>query len=223
MVINMAKIGVFDSGIGGYSVLEKIKELMPEQECIYYKDSDNLPYGNKSDVELFKIGYDIVSYLVSQGCAIVVIACNTMTTKCIKKLRESFPDIIFVGTEPAIKVACDRNYKNILVMATPATIKSECVSRLIKNNKKDFQNIYLVPCEGLARAIEDDEKDKIKQILENLLEKYKDYNIDCIVLGCTHYTFVKKEISDVIDADFVDGALGVAKQVQRKLKKDFIS
>lgn len=219
----MGKIGVFDSGIGGYSVLEKIKELMPSQEYIYYKDSDNLPYGNKSDKDLFKIGFNIVSYLVSKGCSIIVIACNTMTTKCIKKLRLSFPDIIFVGTEPAIKVACDNNYKNILVMATPATIKSSCAKRLVKNNKKSFQKVYLVPCDGLARAIEDDDKAKIRKILENVLNKYKNYNIDCIVLGCTHYTFVKKEISEIIKSDFVDGSLGVAKQVQRMLEKNFIS
>ncbi|MBR2708447.1 MAG: glutamate racemase [Bacilli bacterium] len=219
----MGKIGVFDSGIGGYSVLEKLKELMPFEEYVYYKDSDNLPYGSKSDEELFKIGFDIVSYLVSAGCSTIVIACNTMTTKCIKRLRESFPDIIFVGTEPAIKVACDRNYKNILVMATPATIKSDCVSRLVENNKKDFQNIYLAACDGLARAIEDDDKVKINVILKNVLDKYKNNNIDCIVLGCTHYTFVKDEIRKIINADFVDGSLGVAKQVRRKLKKDFIS
>lgn len=219
----MGKIGVFDSGIGGYSVLEKIKELMPNKEYIYYKDSDNLPYGNKSDRELFKIASNISSYLINKGCVIIVIACNTMTTKCIAKLRKKFPEIIFIGTEPAIKVACDNNYKNILVMATPATIKSNSVSKLVKENKKNFQKIYLVPCDGLARAIEDNDKENIKKILENVLHKYKNNNIDCIVLGCTHYTFIKEEIKEIINADFVDGSLGVAKQVRRKLEKNFIS
>ena len=219
----MRKIGVFDSGIGGYSVLWKLKELMPKEEYVYYKDSDNLPYGNKSDSELFNIACNIVSYLISKGCVIIVIACNTMTTKCISKLRKKYPNIIFVGTEPAIKVACDNNYKNILVMATPATIKSNSVSRLVKDNKKSFQNIYLVPCDGLARAVEDNNEKKIKEILVKVLGKYKSLGIDCIVLGCTHYTFVKEEISEIINADFVDGSLGVAKQVKRKLEKSFIS
>ena len=219
----MGKIGVFDSGIGGYSVLEKLKELMPDKEYIYYKDSDNLPYGNKSDEELFRIGKNIVSYLVNEGCTLIVIACNTMTTKCITKLRNTFKNIIFVGTEPAIKVACDNNYKNILVMATPATVKSKAVSKLIDNNKKSFQKIYLAPCDGLARAVEDNDKIKIKNILEKVLNKYKNMNIDCIVLGCTHYTFIKKEIKEIIKADLVDGSLGVAKQVKRKLEKNFIS
>lgn len=219
----MGKIGVFDSGIGGYSVLEKLKELMPDKEYIYYKDSDNLPYGSKSDEELFRIGKNIVSYLVNEGCTLIVIACNTMTTKCITKLRNTFKNIIFVGTEPAIKVACDNNYKNILVMATPATVKSKTVSKLIENNKKPFQNIYLAPCDGLARAVEDNDKIKIKKILEKVLNKYKNMNIDCIVLGCTHYTFIKKEIKEIIKADLVDGSLGVAKQVKRKLEKNFIS
>ena len=217
------KIGVFDSGIGGYSILDKIKEIIPNQKYIYYKDTDNIPYGNKSKEELEEIAFNITSNLVKQGCKIIVIACNTMTTKCIKKLRENFKDIIFIGTEPAIKVACDNDYKNILVMATPTTIKSSQVERLIKNNKKDYQNIYLVPCEGLAEAIEYNEKNKIEEILEKALKKYKNKKIDCIVLGCTHYAFVKKEIKKIIKAEFVDGSLGVAKQVKRKIEENFIS
>lgn len=216
-------IGVFDSGIGGFSILEKLKEIMPDEEYIYYKDSDNCPYGSKSDEELFSITSNICDYLVNKGCKIIVIACNTATTKCIRKLRERFSDTIFVGTEPAIKVACDRGFKNILVLATPATIGSDSVKRLVDNNKKDYQNIFLVSCDGLARAIEDGNNDLVTKILKDTITEYKDKEIDAIVLGCTHYTFIKKEISEIIDAEFIDGSLGVAKQVKRMLEKNFIS
>ena len=216
----MSKIGVFDSGIGGYSILEKLKKIIPNNEYIYCKDSDNLPYGNKSDDELFDIACHIVSNLIKEGCSLIVIACNTMTTKCINKLRIKFPNIIFVGTEPAIKVACDKNYKNILVMSTPATTKSKSVEKLVKDNKKEFQNIYLIPCEGLAQAIEYNDEKQINTILKKVLSNYMNKNIDCIVLGCTHYTFIKKQISKIINTDFVDGSLGVAKQVKRKIEEN---
>lgn len=214
----MKKIGVFDSGIGGLNILEKLKELMPNEEFIYYKDTKNCPYGSKSDEELLTITANIVENLINQGAYIIVIACNTATTKCISKLREIYPEIIFIGTEPAIKTACEKNYKNILVLGTPNTIKSKSVNNLIKNNKQDFQNIYLVPCEGLANAIENKNDKQIKELLNKYLKQYKDKNIDAVVLGCTHYNFIKNEIKrELPNVTFIDGSLGVAKQVQRYL------
>lgn len=216
----MEYIGIFDSGIGGLSILEKLLEVLPKENYLYYKDSKNCPYGNKTDEELLKITTDITSYLEKRKVKLIVIACNTATTKCIKYLREKFPNIIFVGTEPAIKVACDKNYKNILVLATPVTIKSEAVTRLIKNNKKNNQNIYLAPCEGLAKAIEDNDENKIKKILKEILKEYKNKKIDSVVLGCTHYSFVKEEIlKELPNVELIEGALGVARQVKRKLKE----
>lgn len=216
----MDYIGIFDSGIGGLSILEKLLEVMPKENYLYYKDTKNCPYGNKTDEELLKITINITSYLKKRKVKLIVIACNTATTKCIKYLREKFPNIIFVGTEPAIKVACDKNYKNILVLATPVTIKSEAVTRLIKNNKKNNQNIYLAPCEGLAKAIEDNDENKIKKILKEILKEYKNKKIDSVVLGCTHYSFVKEEIlKELPNVELIEGALGVARQVKRKLKE----
>ncbi|MBR3898420.1 MAG: glutamate racemase [Bacilli bacterium] len=216
----MNNIGVFDSGIGGFSILEKLLEVLPDENYIYYKDSKNCPYGSKSDEELLKITTDIVSYFDKKNVKLVVIACNTATTKCIRKLRELFPNIIFVGTEPAIKVACDRGDKNILVLATPATISSDSVDKLVKNNQKDDQNIFLQACDGLARAIEDKDDKLINGILSDILNNYKDKNIDSVVLGCTHYSFVKDEISNFLPgAELIDGSLGVARQVKRKLEE----
>ena len=105
-------IGIFDSGIGGLTILEEIKKIIVHNNIIYYADSKNNPYGTKTDDELKKITSDIVDYLINQNCKIIVIACNTATTRCISYLRSKYPNIIFIGTEPAIKIACDNNYLN---------------------------------------------------------------------------------------------------------------
>lgn len=212
-------IGVFDSGIGGLTVLEEMKKVLPNENYLFYADSLNNPYGEKSDTELYEITSKIVDYLIKRECKIIVIACNTATTRCIKYLREKYPDITFVGTEPAIKVACDRDYKNILVMATPATISSERTSILVNDNKKDFESIYLVPCEGLANAIELEDIDRQEEIVSKIYEEYKDKEIDAIVLGCTHYPHIKELISKYfVNAELLDGGNGVAREVKRQLE-----
>src|SRR5699024_1587017 len=116
-------------------------------DFLFYEDSLNNPYGEKDNETIKKIVENIVEYLIGQGCKIIVIACNTVTTVCISYLRNKYKNIVFIGTEPAIKLACDKGYENVLVMATPATIASERVNVLITNSKKDFENIYLVPCD----------------------------------------------------------------------------
>ena len=147
------KIGVFDSGRGGMSILDELRRLLPNEDFLYYGDSINNPYGEKSDEELMTITTKIVDYLKENDCRVIVIACNTATTRCMKKLRKIYPELIFIGTVPAIKMACDNNFKNTLVMATPATIESERTSELVRDNKRIDQNIYLVPWFGLAQAI----------------------------------------------------------------------
>lgn len=214
-------IGVFDSGVGGFSVLEKLLMVLPNENYLYYSDNKNNPYGDKSDEELFSIVSEIVEYLRNEGCKLVVIACNTATTKCMKKLREKYTDMLFVGTVPAIKVACDNEFKNTLVMATPATIESERCEELVKENKRDDQNIYLVACDGLANAIELGKKELVDDILKNIFNNYRDKNIDSIVLGCTHYPFVKREIlSEMPGVTLLDGSMGVANEVKRQLENN---
>ncbi len=213
------RIGVFDSGIGGLSILQELKEMLPYEDFYYYGDTLNNPYGEKNDDELFDIVKDVVLKLKSKNCKVIVIACNTATTRCMKKLRDTFKDIIFVGTVPAIKVACDERFKNTLVMATPATIESERTYELVRDNKRLDQNIYLLPCPFLAKAIEDNDKERIKEILKNDFKEYKDKNIDSIVLGCTHYPFIKKEIlKEMPGVILIDGSLGVSKEVKRQLE-----
>lgn len=215
----MYKIGIFDSGIGGLTVLNEITKLLPNEDILYYGDSKNNPYGNKSDEELLNITKRIVEYFINYECKIIVIACNTATTRCIHHLRKMYPDIIFVGTEPAIKVACDHHSKSTLVLGTKATVTSASVQKLIHENKRENQTIYLENCEGLAHAIEMQDEYTIHKILEEHLLPYQDKEIDAVVLGCTHYPYVGEEILKYFkNATIYDGSIGVAKEVKRQLE-----
>lgn len=214
------KIGVFDSGIGGLTVLEHLKQVLPKEDFIFYADSLHNPYGEKTDDDLYNITSNIVDFLIDKGCRIIVIACNTATTRCISYLRSKYPDIVFIGTEPAVKVACDGNYKKILVMATPATIQSERLQLLIHDNQKELNSFYLVPCYGLANAIENNEVEKQEEILTKIYNEYKDYEIEAIVLGCTHYPLIKDLIAKYFpNAVLLDGGLGVANETKRQMEK----
>ena len=216
----MSKIGVFDSGIGGLNILEELKKLLPNEDFLYFGDSSNCPYGTKSQEDLMKIVSRIVEYFRDNDCKVIVIACNTATTRCMKSLREIYPDMIFVGTVPAVKMACDNKCHDTLVLATEGTIASERVHELILDNKNDDQEIYLVACNGLAEAIEEKNNELIDSILYNTLKEYLDYSIDSIVLGCTHYPWAKENISKMFpDAKLFDGSLGVANEVKRQLDK----
>jgi glutamate racemase len=213
------KIGVFDSGIGGLTVLKELKRILPKESYIYYADSKNNPFGEKSDNELIAIVSNIVEFLIENKVKIIVIACNTATTRCLKKLKIMYPNMIFIGTVPAIKVACDKNCSNTLVMATPATIKSERTHELIKENIKKGQKITLLPCKGLANTIESKNEKNIDKLLIKYLSKYKEKNIDSIVLGCTHYSLVKKNIKKIMPkAKLFDGNKGVANETKHQLE-----
>lgn len=216
------KIGVLDSGIGGMTVLDKTVKLLPREEYIYYADNKNNPYGEKTDKQLYKIVKENVIYLITKkNCKMIVLACNTATTKCMKKLKEEFPNILFVGTVPAIKVASDNNYKHTLVLATPATIDSERTKELIKENKKEKQEFTLIACDGLAKAIETNDEEKINIILKNIKDITKNKKIDSIVLGCTHYPLIKDKINYYFqNIPQLDGSLGVAKEVKRQLERN---
>ena len=212
------KIGIFDSGIGGLSVLIELLKILPNEDYLFYEDSINNPYGEKTEEELFNITSNIVDYLIENDCKIIVIACNTATTSCMKKLREKYSNVIFIGTVPAIKVAYDNDYKNTILLATPYTVKSTRVEELIRDYKEDDQNIYLVSGENLANLIDNDDKDGIDLLLEKILLPYKNKG-DSIVLGCTHYPLIKDSIKKILPTcEILDGSVGVAKEVLHQLE-----
>ena len=192
-----------------------IKELLPGEEYFYIADSENCPYGEKTDDELYKIVRVNVEKLRDWGAQIVVVACNTATTRCIVKLRKDYPDLKFVGTEPAIKLATDTDAEKILVLATPGTVKSERMGTLIKENVKSGQTMEIVACPGLADTIEqnlDTQPEKITRKLEELLTGVGEF--DVIVLGCTHYSLVKEQLQRFFQAArIIDGNKGVAQEV----------
>ena len=209
-------IGVLDSGIGGVTVLREILKQNIHAKFIYYSDSKHNPYGDKSSDEVYSIVKTIVDYLLDKGCVAIVLACNTASAICVKRLREEYPDILFIAIEPAYKMVHDYNPKGkTLVMATEGTIKSEKFLTLF--NKYDNKNTILLPCKGLAELIEEGNEVKIDRYLDDNLSKYKD--IDNVVLGCTHYPLIKKNIRRVLgNVKFFDGSLGVSKELVRQLE-----
>ena len=211
------KIGIFDSGLGGLSILRELINILPNENYLFYEDSFHNPYGEKSEEELLIITSEIVDYLLKNNCKIIVIACNTATTSCIHKLRELYPDTIFVGTVPAIKIAYDSYSKNTLILSTPYTTSSKRVQELIDQYHHDDQHIFTISGENLANLIEFDKKNDICKLLNRILSPYRGI-VDSVVLGCTHYPLIKDMISDVLPGvSLFDGSNGVAREVKHQL------
>lgn len=210
------KIGVFDSGIGGMTILRAIQERLPGMEYKYIADSKHCPYGNKSEEELYRIVRGNVESLRDWGAKVIVIACNTATVKCISRLRRNYPELVFVGTEPAVKLALDSGASKILVLATSNTIRSERLRLLMRQNKESGQKVDFLACPGLAETIEkcyDKDLEKISEKLEELLVYNDSYEV--VVLGCTHYPLVSDLIQKYYPkARLIDGADGVARRVE---------
>ncbi len=209
-------IGVFDSGIGGVSVLREIVKLIPKGHFIYYSDSVNNPYGDKTYEEVYSIVKGIVNYFLERECVAIVIACNTASAICVKRLRSEYPNTLFIAIEPTYKMVHDYNpLGKTLVMATKGTLKSEKFLALY--HKYDNGKTILLPCSGLADLIEDGNDVKIRRYLEDNIKQYR--GINNVVLGCTHYPLIKDNIKEVLgNVKFFDGSIGVSKELVRQLK-----
>lgn len=214
-------IGFFDSGVGGLSVLRAARKLMLNENYIYFGDSKNAPYGIKDVKEVKRLTYDAVEFLLSKGSKAIVIACNTATSAAVADLRITYPNIPIVGIEPAVKPAVRLNTdKTIVIMATPMTIREKKFENLI-DKYKDIADIRPMPCAGLVEFIESGNIDS-DEIREYIKDKYKDYKkeeIGAVVLGCTHYPFIKNAIMDIIGEDkpIIDGGIGTCMELRRKL------
>ena len=215
----LGNIGIFDSGIGGITVLKEIIKIMPQENYIYYSDSKNNPYGDKTEEEVKKICDDIVQKLINKNCKAIVIACNTASAMAKDYLRKKYKDILIFAIEPAYKMVYDYSYnKETLVMATKGTIESEKFKLLLAkyNNNKTV----LLACTGLADLIEEGNKEKIKQYLNKNLKKYKN-KVENVVLGCTHYPLIQNEIKGVLgNVKFFNGAPNLAKHVKDVLEEN---
>lgn len=215
---NSDSIGIFDSGIGGVTVLSEILKILPNENYIYYSDSKNNPYGDKSDIEIFNICDSIVKEFIQKNCKAIVIACNTASAKVAKLLREKYPKEIIIAIEPAYKMVHDYAYeKPTLIIATKGTIESERFKDLYK--KYDNHKTYLLPCKGLADIIENGDNEKIQIYLRKNLSEYIG-KVNNVVLGCTHYPLVQKEISEILgNVSFFNGANSLAKHLERVLNE----
>ena len=217
--MNNNKIGIFDSGIGGVTVLKEILKILPNENYIYYSDSKNNPYGDKSDEEIFNMCDKIVKEFIKKECKAIVIACNTASAKAAKKLREKYPEEIIIAIEPAYKMVHDFAYeKPTLVMATKGTIESEKFHKLYE--KYDNHKTYLMACKGLADIIEEGNEEKIKKYLKENLSEYVG-KVENVVLGCTHYPLVQKQIAQVLgNVEFFNGAPNLAKHLKDILEEN---
>ncbi len=217
-------IAVFDSGVGGVSVLKELIRLLPNENFIYFGDTANAPYGTKSVERVRELTFSAYERLRDKGIKGFVIACNTATSAAVSLLREKYPDDIIIGVEPALKPAVKyRVYPTVAVLATPLTLKEEKFANLLDRFEGDARVIPFA-CPGLVEFVERGEVsgDALHSFLCELLAPLKEENIDAVVLGCTHYPFVKAEISSVLgeNVQIFDGSLGTAINTRRRLEEN---
>ena len=215
-------IGIFDSGVGGLSVLRELRKLMPHEDVIYFGDQGHVPYGPRPMKQIQDFSEGITRYLLAQKSKIIVVACNTASAAALTYLRQTFPDLQFVGMEPAVKPAAEKTQTGkVGVLATPATFQGALYASVVErfaNGVELFQNT----CNGLVQQIEmgNLEGNETRKILEDALHPMLKKNIDTVVLGCTHYPFVIPLIQKIVGEHVrvIDPAPAVAKQVKRLLE-----
>jgi glutamate racemase len=214
-------VGVFDSGVGGLSVLRAMRQQLTNESVIYFGDQGHVPYGPRPLDEVREFSKAITRFLLGMGAKLIVVACNTASAAALHSLRQAFPDVSFVGMEPAVKPAAENTRTGVVgVLATPATFQGALYASVVERfagNVTLLQN----PCPGLVQQIERGELDsnETRTILESALLPMLDRGIDTIVLGCTHYPFVIPLIQEIVGSDVrvIDPAPAVARQVSRLL------
>ena len=192
-------IGLFDSGVGGISVLRHMVRLMPDERYLYIGDSANAPYGTKTKEQVRELSFAMAEKLMARGIKALVVACNTATSAAIKELRSAYPELIVVGIEPALKLAADRFPKgNLGVMATPMTLREEKFDMLLHRFDEECK-VSKIPAPGLVELIEQGKGNSAESeaLLRSLLKDYMD-DLDALVLGCTHYPFASEAIARVL-------------------------
>lgn len=217
-------IGVYDSGFGGLSVWRELYRALPDESLIYLGDGKNCPYGSLPEERIREYAEQSVGELVERGCKLVVVACNTATAAAITHLRERFPNIPIVGLEPAVKPACllTKSHK-VAVVATERSLGSEKFRRAVERYGEGVEVVKAVG-EGFVEAVESDQeqspatRQKVAAVIEPLIKS----GVDVIVLGCTHYPFLKGVIRDVVGerrVQIIDSGEAVEKRVESLLDK----
>ena len=220
-------IGVFDSGIGGLSVLRALREEMPQEQFVYVADAGYAPYGERDDDHVLSRAHAITQYLLKQHCIkVLVVACNTATAAAIRELRHAYPQLPIVGIEPALKPAAAMSKtRRVGVMATRGTLNSEKF-RLLLQTLQGTATFVLQPCDGLAYAIEQGDTFKMEATSERCTAAMGSFGskfgeIDTLVLGCTHYPFIADQLRQLVGPEvaFLEGGAPVARQTRRLLSE----
>lgn len=214
-------IAVFDSGVGGISVLRHLRQVLPSEKFLYYGDSANAPYGTRSREEIQALALNVAEKLVKRNIKALVVACNTATAAAIEVLRKAYPELIVVGMEPALKPAADRFPGGTVgVLATPVTLREEKFKQLVNHYGGHCQVISL-PAPGLVELVEQGKGngEEAKALLKDLLAPWIG-KLDALVLGCTHYPFAARAIRQVAGEDVAlfDGGEGAARETKRRLE-----
>jgi len=215
-------IGMFDSGVGGLSVLRALRSALPGEDVLYLADQAHIPYGPKSKERIREFAFEITSFLLDQGAKLIVVACNTASAAALHALREGFPSVSFVGMEPAVKPAAETTRTGkVGVLATPTTFSGDLYASVVERFAQHV-TIYTSTCPGLVEEIEAGNLDTLKtrKILEEALTPMLDAGIDTVVMGCTHYPFVIPMIEEITGPDVrtIDPAPAIARQARRLLE-----
>ena len=216
-----APVAVFDSGVGGLSVLKELLVYCPNEHFLYFGDSANAPYGEKSTEEVQRLTLQAADMLLKRGAKALVIACNTATSAAIDLLRKTYPETVIIGIEPALKVAADRfPTGNIGIMATAVTLREEKLAHQLA--RFPDAKVIRIPAPGLVELIEQGNIDapETEDLLRNCLGPYVG-ELDALVLGCTHYPFVKGAISKILgdSVAVLDGGEGTARHTRKRLEQ----
>ena len=216
----MLKIGVFDSGLGGLTVVKALSQVIKNAELYYIADTKNAPYGEKTPEQIWEYSLEITQYLIdTYAIDALVLACNTATSFAIRQLRELYPHLIIIGTEPGVKPAIEQTKTGkIGILATPATLQGTKYQNLVNllSEKKDVV-LFEQACPGLVEQIEKGEllTKETKVLLEKWILPMKEKGIDTIVLGCTHYPLVGDIISEIMlcDVILIDTGMAIANRL----------
>lgn len=216
-------VGVFDSGLGGLSVLAEIQRLLPEESLIYVADSAYVPYGEKTADQIVERSIRISEFLLDRGVKALVVACNTATAAAIQPLRERWPSLIIVGMEPAVKPAAKQSqHGKIGVLATTGTLRSARFAALLERYSAQVQ-VLTQPCPGLVERIEAGELNSLatRELLEGYVRPLLKAGCDSLILGCTHYPFIKPLLREMVcdDIAIIDTGEAVARRLQGLLGK----
>lgn len=220
--MNSSPIGVFDSGVGGLSLLCELRRLLPNEDFIYYGDRANAPYGAKTHAQILEISKGIVNELLSRGAKAIVVACNTATAVAIEPLRAAYPNLPIIGIEPAVKPARLSGCRRVLVLATPVTVSESRFAALLRANSSDGCEFVGVSCQELAFMIESGKTSaEIEEYMASVFAPYREEGFDGIVLGCTHYPLALDEIRRAAGENVrvFDGSDGTARRTKSLLEE----